>query len=230
MKKYELLLFDIDGTLLDFEKSEKVAMKKTLTNFSLQNDLEVINSYAKINESYWKMLEKGEITKEQLIIQRHKTLFNKYGFVEDIKKFNDYYEGCLKKESHLLEGALEILSYLNSKHSFKMAIITNGLYITQVNRIKLANLNEYFNHVYISEKIGYNKPQKEIFEYIFDDIGEGIKKENTLIIGDSLTSDIKGGNNFGIDTCWINPKKIINDIDVKIDYEIQNLNQLRQII
>jgi len=111
-----------------------------------------------------------------------------------------------------------------------MAIITNGIYETQTNRITLSSLNEYFQHVYISEKIGYSKPRKEIFEHIFKDIGGDIKKENALIVGDPLTSDIKGGNNFGIDTCWVNPQRLENDLDVKANYEIQSLLQLKEII
>lgn len=230
MKKYELLLFDIDGTLLDFEKAERIGMKNTLTKFCLRSDDEVIDSYTKINKSYWEMFERGEITKEQLLIQRHETLFEKYGFEQDAKEFNEYYESCLGKCSYLIEYALDILSYIKSKNSCKMAIITNGVYDTQINRITLAKLNDYFDYIYISEKVGYNKPQKEIFEHIFNDIGGEIKKENILIIGDSLTSDIRGGNNFGIDTCWVNPKKLRNNIDVKVNYEIQSLIQLKEII
>ena len=229
MKKYELVLFDIDGTLLDFEKAEKVGMKETLTWFGLRNDDEVLDSYNKINLSHWKMFERGELSLDNLLVKRHEALFERYGFKQDAAKFNDYYESCLKNCSYLVEYALDVLDYVKSKFC-KMAIVTNGIYETQTNRIILSNLNEYFQHVYISEKIGYSKPQKEIFEHIFKDIGGNIKKENVLIVGDSLTSDIKGGNNFGIDTCWVNSKKLENDLDVKVDYEIQNLLQLKKII
>ena len=229
MKKYDLVLFDIDGTLLDFDKAERVGMKETLTRFGLRNDDEIINSYNEINVSHWKMFEKGELSLEDLLVKRHEVLFARYGLKQDAAKFNDYYESRLKNCSYLVEHALEVLDYVKSK-SCEMAIVTNGIYETQTNRIILSNLNEYFQHVYISEKIGYSKPQKEIFEHIFKDLGGDIKKENALIVGDSLTSDIRGGNNFGIDTCWVNPKKLENDLDVKVDYEVQSLLQLKNII
>jgi len=229
MKKYGLVLFDIDGTLLDFDKAERVGMKETLTRFGLRNDDEIIDSYNEINIHHWKMFERRELSLDDLLIKRHEALFERYGFKQDAAKFNDYYESRLKNCGYLVEHALDVLDYVKSKPC-KMAIVTNGIYETQTNRIMLSNLNEYFKHVYISEKIGYCKPQKEIFEHIFKDIGGDIKKENALIVGDSLTSDIKGGNNFGIDTCWVNLKKLENDLNVKVDYEVQSLLQLKDII
>ena len=229
MKKYELVLFDIDGTLLDFEKAERVGMKETLTRFGLRNDDAVLDSYNEINLFHWELFERGELSLENLLVKRHEALFERYGFEQDSVKFNDYYENRLKNCGYLVEYALEILDYVKSL-SCKMAIVTNGIYETQTNRITISSLNEYFQHVYISEKIGYSKPQKEIFEHIFKDIGGDIKKENALIVGDSLTSDIKGGNNFGIHTCWLNPKRHENNLDVKVDYEIQSLIQLKEII
>lgn len=229
MKRYDFILFDIDGTLLDFEKAEKVGMKETLTRFGLRNDDEVLDAYNEINISHWQMFEVGELSLDKLLVRRHEALFERYGFQQDAAKFNDYYESRLKNCGYLVEHALDVLDFVKSKFC-KMAIITNGLYETQTNRIAISKLNEYFQHIYISEKIGYCKPQKEIFEHIFKEIGGNIKKENILIVGDSLTSDIKGGNNFGIDTCWINPHKLENRLDVKVDYEIQSLLQLKEII
>ncbi len=229
MKKYELVLFDIDGTLLDFEKAERVCMKETLTRFGLRNDDEVLDSYNEINIFHWKLYEMGGLSLDNLLVKRHEVLFQRYGFEQDAAKFNDYYESRLKNCAYLVEHALDVLDYVKSK-SCKMAIVTNGIYETQTNRIGLSCLNKYFQHVYISEKIGYSKPRKEIFEHIFKDIGGDIKKENTLIVGDSLTSDITGGNNFGIDTCWVNPKKLENKLDVKVNYEIQSLLQLKDIV
>lgn len=229
MKKYELVLFDIDGTLLDFEKAERVGMKETLTKFELRSDKEIIDSYNEINICHWEKFERGELSLDDVLVKRHETLFEKYGFEQDPVKFNDYYESCLKNCGYLIEHALDILDYVKSK-SCKMAIVTNGIYETQTNRLAISSLDKYFQHIYISEKIGYSKPQKEIFEHIFKDIGGDINRENTLIVGDSLTSDIKGGNNFGIDTCWINPKKLGNNRGVNVNYEIQNLLELKEII
>ncbi len=229
MKKYELVLFDIDGTLLDFEKAERIGMKETLSWFGLRNDDEIVDSYNEINMHYWKMFERGEISLDNLLVKRHEALFDKYGFSCNSEEFNHYYEGRLKYCGFLMDHALETLDYVKTT-SCKTAVVTNGIYETQTSRLALSRLDEYFKHVYISEKVGYSKPQKEIFQYIFRDIGQGIEKENVLIVGDSLTSDIKGGNDFGIDTCWVNPKGLENHLNLRVDYEIQNLLQLKDII
>jgi len=229
MKKYDLLLFDIDGTLLDFKKAERIGMKKTLQNFGLRNNNEILDSYSRINESYWEMLEKGTITKRKLLLERHNSLFNKYGFNEDVVKFNAYYEDCLANESYLLDNVINVLSHIN-KSTSTLAIATNGLTTTQTNRILLSGLDKYFTYIFISEKVGYNKPQVEYFEFIMRNMDKKYSKSKTLIIGDSLTSDIKGGHNFGIDTCWINPNNLKNELQIIPTYEIQNISQLKDII
>ena len=229
MRKYDLLLFDIDGTLLDFKKAERIGMKKTLLNFGLRNDNEILDSYSKINESYWEMLEKGTITKKKLLLERHNSLFNKYGFNENVIRFNAYYEDCLANESYLLDNVLNVLSHIK-KSSYTLVIATNGLTTTQTNRILLSGLDKYFHYIFISEKVGYNKPQVEYFEFIMSNVDKKYSKSKTLIIGDSLTSDIKGGNNFGIDTCWINPNNYKSEVKITPTYEIKDISQLKDII
>lgn len=229
MKKYDLLLFDIDGTLLDFKKGERIAMKKTLQYFGLRNDNEILDSYSKINEYYWEMLEKGTITKNKLLLERHNSLFNKYGFNENAINFNAYYENCLANESYILDGVINVLSDIK-KSDVTLAIATNGLTITQTNRISLSGLNTYFTYIFISEKVGYNKPQVEYFDFIMKNVDKEYSKSKTLIIGDSLTSDIKGGNNFGIDTCWINTSGLKNELNTIPTYEIKDISQVKDII
>lgn len=230
MRKYELLLFDVDGTLLDFKKAERLGMKHTLNHFGLRSDDEVVSAYSKISTSCWEKLERGEITKDELLIQRHQKLFDKYSFKKDVHAFREYYEEFLSHSSFLMDYAIEILKYIRTKYSYKMAIITNGVYKIQKNRIALSGIAQYFDDIYISEKIGFNKPHRGIFEYIFNDIGQEIEKDDTLIIGDSLSADIKGGSDYGIDTCWLNPSQRENNIGVKVNYEIQHLEELKDIL
>lgn len=230
MKKYKLLLFDVDGTLLDFKKAEKIGMKQTLKHFGLRSDDEVVSTYSMISTCCWEKLERGEITKEKLLIQRHRELFDRFGFSSDVHAFREYYEDFLARSSYLVDYAIEILKYIKAKYSCKMAIITNGVYKIQKNRIALSGLGKYFDSVYISEKVGFNKPHRGIFEHIFNDIGREVEKVDVLIIGDSLSADIKGGSDFGIDTCWFNPNQCENNIGVKVSYEIQCLKQLKDIL
>jgi len=196
MKRYDLILFDIDGTLLDFEKAEKVGMKETLTRFGLRNDDEVLDAYNEINISHWQMFEVGKLSLDKLLVRRHEALFERYGFQQDAAKFNDYYESRLKNCGYLVEHALDVLDFVKSKFC-KMAIITNGLYETQTNRIAISKLNEYFQHIYISEKIGYSKPQKEIFELALFELKVG--PENIIFIDDK-PEHIKAAASLGIHT------------------------------
>lgn len=230
MEKYELLLFDIDGTLLDFDKSERSCMKKTLEAFSLSNEDQVVDAYVKINRSYWERHERGEISKDNLLVERHNSLFKELGVNEDAVAFNNYYEQCLSGSCYPIDHAFELLEHIQTNLSCKMAIVTNGLYTTQIKRIRKSNLDKYFSNIYISDEVGFHKPQREFFEYVFQDIEEEIAKEDILIIGDSLSSDIQGGNNVDIRTCWMNPKGMENNTELRVDYEIQELIQLKDII
>lgn len=230
MKHFELILFDLDGTLLDFEKAERLSMNDTLTHFALKYDDETIDTYKSINESYWKMLERGEITEDRLSLERHRSFFSACGFEGDVVAFQLYYENQLRQSSYLLESALDVLAYLKTESGCQLAIVTNGFSRIQTNRIALAKLDRYFEHIYISEQIGYRKPQSEFFEHVLMDLGGSFDKQKILIVGDSFSSDIQGGAQFGIRTCWINPSRQPNPSGITVDYDIQNLTQLIEII
>ena len=226
MKVYSSIFFDLDNTLLDFHKAENRAIKKVLSKHGLPASEEIANIYSQINKSYWERFEKGEIEKSEIFEGRFKTLFKVIGCEGDTAAIQkDYFvflsEGCDK-----VDGAIEILEYLKN-NGYKIYATTNGVALTQFKRIKNSGLEPYFDKVFVSEDTGHQKPEKEYFDYVIANIPEK-DKTRMLIIGDSQSSDILGGVNSGIDTCWFN----INGSDPKYksQYEISALSELKGIL
>ena len=202
MQKYSVILFDIDDTLLDFPKSEREALCEALMLSGIELDDEMISTYQKINYELWKALERKEISRDELMTRRFKDFADFYGFNINADKTAKDYLDALGTKIYFIDGARELLSSLYGK--VKMYIVTNGMACVQNSRYKLAGLDKVFDGMFISEEVGANKPDARFFEYVSEHI-EGFQKERTLIIGDSQTSDIAGGNAFGIDTCWYSP-------------------------
>ena len=222
MIKY--LLFDADDTLFDFEKCETTAFAVTCKQYNLDNS--IYNDYYEINKTLWKMFDSGEITKEKLVVERYIKLFALHEITASPIDFNRDYLANLGKCDYLFDGAEQICKDLHTKYD--MYIITNGVESTQTARFNSSPIHDYFRDIFISEKIGYQKPRKEYFDYVVNHTG--INRDETLIIGDSLSSDIVGGNNAAIRTCWYNPAHKINTADCKCDYIIHDLNELRGIL
>ncbi|KOA18336.1 pyrimidine 5'-nucleotidase YjjG [Clostridium homopropionicum DSM 5847] len=226
--KYKLIIFDADETLLDFSKAEEYAFKNTMEYFNKEYETEYhFNTYKEINKNIWGEFEKELITAEELKEERFRRLFNKLNMNLDTKEVNGKYIDNLCQGCFILDGALELLNDLKGK--FKLVLITNGLTTVQDARIRRSQIGEFFDSVVISEEVGVAKPNPGIFEFAFKKAGHN-NKETALIVGDSLTSDIKGGANFGIDTCWFNPKHLENTTEIKPVYEIHSLNQLKDIL
>ena len=202
MQKYSVILFDIDDTLLDFPKSEREALCEALMLSGIELDDEMISTYQKINYELWKALERKEISRDELMTRRFKDFADFYGFNINADKTAKDYLDALGTKIYFIDGARALLSSLYGK--VKMYIVTNGMACVQNSRYKLAGLDKVFDGMFISEEVGANKPDARFFEYVSEHI-EGFQKERTLIIGDSQTSDIAGGNAFGIDTCWYSP-------------------------
>ena len=175
--KFDLILFDIDGTLLDFDLAERNALAETLKEYNFICNDEILNRYHEVNIFYWKQLEKGLIDKKQLAYKRYEQLFSEYGIETDIEIFNFKYRDRLKEGAYLLNNAMEICHELY-ENKIKLGVASNGGNDIQIRRIKKIGLDKYLDYMFVSEEIGYNKPYKEYFEYIFQKIGN-IQKEKT---------------------------------------------------
>ncbi len=227
-KKYELILFDLDGTLFDYEKAEGYALKKSMERFGIDYKFpSYLEKYRTINREVWREFERGETSLDELKLKRFKVLFDELGMDQDIEAFSDSYLNYISKTSFVTEGAEEVVSSLYRE--YKLALVTNGIYSAQYERLKNSPLKDYFDIFVVSEKIGVAKPDPNFFRYVFK-ATEHSNKNTALIIGDSLSSDIKGGIDFGIDTCWFNPGKIRNEGEISPTYEIERLIQIKDII
>ena len=224
--KYKLVLFDADGTLFDFDTAELEAFKKTFKQFGVTENLKQLHKeYEIINMAIWRDFEQKKITSEKLRIERFRRFFNKENLALDPEVISPIYLKYLSEGTYLLPGAKEIVSFLFGK--CELALATNGIADVQNPRFVNSDLAGYFQHTFISEEIGHPKPNPEFFEHIFEKLPH---KDSTIIVGDNLTSDIKGGNDFGIDTCWFNPNKRHNKSGITPTYEIDDLAKLKKII
>ncbi|HWO76665.1 MAG TPA: YjjG family noncanonical pyrimidine nucleotidase [Bacillus sp. (in: firmicutes)] len=227
MKKYKTLFFDLDDTLLDFEAAEDAALQSLFKDQNLQLSPEIKANYQKINQALWKAYEEGKIDRDEVINTRFSLLFKEYGLEVDGAEIEKNYRRYLEEGHQLIDGALELISKL--QNHFDLYVVTNGVSQTQYKRLTNSGLHPLFKDIFVSEDTGYQKPMKEFFDYVFARIPE-FSAEQGLIIGDSLTSDIKGGYLSGMDTCWFNPTKKPNHTDIIPTYEIKELRELYQIL
>lgn len=227
MGNFKTLLFDADGTLFDFDESEREALNKTFQRYGYALNNNIRNQYEIINKGLWKQYEQGILDRNTVIYSRFGLLFKEIGVRDDGIAFEDDYQELLGMQHFLIPGALEVIKELYKK--FDLYIVTNGVTATQLRRLKESTVDQYIIKIFVSEETGYQKPMIEFFDYCFSRI-DGFDLSKTIIIGDSLSSDIKGGNNAGIATCWYNPELQTNNTDVKVDYEIHDLKELYQIL
>lgn len=226
MIKYVLL--DIDDTLLDFGKAEAAAIKKTFERIGIPATDEVIARYSEINNAQWSALEKGELTRQQVLVRRFDILFEELGIKGVPSEMAQAsYEYLLGIGHYFIDGAVELLEALKDK--YELYIVSNGTACVQDSRLASAGIAPYFKDIFISERIGADKPSREFFDRAFSRI-EGFEREKAIIVGDRLSSDILGGINAGITTCWFNPKRLPPDPDIPADYEIHALDELPELL
>ena len=221
------LFLDLDDTILDFHKAEYIAIGKTLQSFGLEPTEQVRARYSAINKAHWERLERKELTREQVLVGRFATLFREHGIQTDPVQCARRYEDFLSIGHYFLPGAEEALERLSKK--YKLYLASNGTAKVQAGRLKSANISRFFEKIFVSQEIGANKPSAEYFQRCFAQI-PGFDCTRAMIVGDSLTSDIQGGKNAGIATCWVNPNGAPGRQDILPDYEIKNLAELEALL
>ena len=228
MKKYEIILWDVDQTLLDFTKSEDYALRHAFEQFGRSIDTEIVKLYSGINDSYWKRLERGEVTRQEVIYGRFRSLFQELS-VEDItaEEFAPVFQKALGSVYFYKDDSYRLCQELQK--DFRQYVVTNGVTWTQQNKLKLAGFDKVMEDIFISEMLGCDKPGIEFFDKCFERIPD-FNKEKTIIVGDSLTSDMLGGNNAGIACCWYNPEGKERTGKVRIDHEITDLWDIREVL
>lgn len=223
----EFLFLDLDDTILDFHKAERIAISKTFRQFGIEPTEEVLERYKAINIAHWQMLERGELTREQVLLRRFEALFEEYGMNCDAGAVAKSYEDNLSIGHFFLPGAEEAVDRLSKK--YRLFLASNGTAKVQAGRMTSANLYRFFEKVFVSEEMGHNKPSKMYFDLVFAQIPD-FDPAKAMIVGDSLTSDIKGGINAGIRTCWVNPRHLPADPKIPADFEIESLAQLEALL
>ena len=225
----KVILWDIDATLLDFLAAEKAAIRTCFSKYNLGECTdEMLGRYSIINKKYWEMLERGELSKAYILVNRFRECFASEGVETDCEKeFNDSYQVALGDTICFRDNGYELVKKLQGR--YRQFVVTNGTFVAQERKLRKSGIGELVEEAFISDLIGFEKPSIEFFNHVFEKIGEYDKNE-VLIIGDSLTSDMQGGNNAGIVCCWYNPNHLENTKNVKIDYEIEDLWKLEEIL
>lgn len=227
MKKIKAILYDVDGTLLDFEIQEEVALSYCFKKYNLgELSEEKLELYKRINLSYWEMFEKNLITKEKLVVKRFEDYLEALGVKLNAEEVNDTYFSKLGDTIVFKDNSYELVKSLKGK--IKQYVVTNGAIRVQKTKLAKSGFDKLMDDVFISDEVGYQKPRKEFFDAIKNRLGD-IANDEILIVGDSLTSDMKLADNCNLISCFYNPKKKDYKVDFKIDYEISDLNEVKKI-
>ena len=222
----EFLFLDLDDTILDFHKAERIAISKTIREFGVEPNEEILQLYHRINKWHWEQLELGKMTRAQVLENRFAALFEQLGREVDAAACARVYEKNLATGHWFLPGAEEAVDSLHKK--YRLFLASNGTASVQKGRMTSANLYRFFEQVFVSQEIGFNKPSRAYFDACFARIPD-FDREKALMVGDSLTSDIQGVINAGIRTVWVNPEHK-NCGNIRPDCEIKALSQLEALL
>ena len=223
----EFLFLDLDDTILDFHKAERLAISRTFRSFGLEPTDQVLERYHVINRQHWERLERGELTRDQVLTGRFQMLFEELGIPAQPQAVAKGYEHNLGLGHYFLPGAKEALDALRGK--YRLFLASNGTASVQHSRLTSAGLYPYFEEVFVSQALGANKPSRAFFDACAARI-PGYDPRKALMVGDSLTSDILGGINAGMKTCWVCPRGAQGRPDIVPDYRIEALSQLPELL
>ncbi len=228
-KSFDILLWDVDGTLLDFLAAEKIAIRSLFKDFGLGDcSDEMLSLYSGINAQYWKKLERGEMSKPEILVKRFETFFSEAGIdFDDCGAFDKAYQKRLGETVVFRDKSYELVRFLKGK-IFQYAA-SNGTTVAQTGKLTNSGLIKLLDGVFLSEQLGAEKPSPLFFEKAFETIGN-VDRDRVLIVGDSLTSDILGAKNAAIKSCWYNPFHLTNTTDIRADFEIDHLKFIPEIL
>mgnify|MGYP000305137032 FL=1 len=228
MAKYYCILFDADNTLLDFDAAESKALADTLRNYGIEPDAETVQTYRTINEELWRQLEKGQLRRDKLMAERFTRFLKAVDAAGNGAEMNKFYLDQLSTHPDLAApNVLDVLKELSEVAT--LAVVTNGFDRVQSRRVAESGMKDFIEEVFVSEKLDSEKPNRKIFDAALRSLGVE-NREHVLMVGDSLTSDIQGGANAGLDTCWYNPNHAENPGKVVPTYEIADLKELYPLV
>lgn len=225
MKK--IILIDLDNTLIDFNECARHSIINAFRELGFTYTDKVFETFITENVKIWKRLEKGEITKPQLRADRWNIILQKLGIDFDGTVLEEMFENGVAKGAYAVDGAYELLDYLKDK--YKLYIVSNGFRFVQESRLKIGNFEKYFDDIFVSEDVGIPKPAKEFFDYCFEKLGNP-DKNDIILIGDSLTADVIGGINYGIDTVWFNKNKETLPDNINPTYTVNTLKEIQKLL
>lgn len=229
MGKYTTILWDLDQTLLNFDLSMEHALRAVFAKYGLPVNEEITARYDAINRSCWLQLESGDLTKEQVTVGRFRILFEELGITHVTpEEINAEYQRELGNVFFYMDGAKELVTLLKER-GYRQYVVTNGVNTTQASKMRLSGLDRIMDGVFVSEVMGYPKPRREYFDACFAALPD-VAREECILVGDSLTSDMRGAENAGVASCWFNPEGRAKDVEVRTDYEIRRLEELLQIL
>lgn len=225
--KYPYLLLDADNTLFDFDAGNRHAFHEVCARYDIPDTEESFQCYERCNNAMWAAFDRGECTKDFLVVERFRRFLKEMGLDRDAARCNELHLQVLGQNTLLLPHALEVCRGLSREH--RLYIVTNAVAAVQRSRLAGSAIAPYIAGAFISEEAGASKPSAAYFDYVFSRI-DGITRDNCLLVGDSLSSDIRGANNYGLPCCWYNPKGAARPEDLRIDCEIRDLRQLYDLV
>ena len=227
MPRYDLVLFDADGTLLDFSRAQEHALMGMLKDLSLPVGEDTLSVYHQINLGYWHKLERGEITRPELVVARFAELLAHLGADGNPSVMEDGFQHYFREADFLIDGAAELCAAL-APHC-TLAIATNGDFRAQKRRVEKSPLKPYISYLIVSDEAGAAKPSPVFFDFALERCGFS-DLSRVLMVGDSLSADMRGGSGYGIDTCWYNPEALPLPQDFAVTYTVRELAPIADIV